>query len=83
VGLRGDCELSFDLPRAGVVSLDVFDLAGRRLRTLERGGWRPAGAYRSVWDGRGDDGLRLRSGVYFVRLSAGPEKRVERVVYLR
>ena len=80
---REDCELSFDLPHAGFVSLDVYDVAGRRLRTLERGSWRPAGTYRSVWDGRGDDGNRLRSGVYFMRLSTGSEKRVERMVYLR
>jgi len=44
----------------------VYDLAGRRLRTLCQG-QRPAGRQSLTWDGRDDGGRGLSSGVYLVR----------------
>ena len=61
--------MGFALPRNGPVEIAVFDLAGRRLRVLERGP-RPAGRHRIGWDGRDDSGTLLRDGVYLVRMTA-------------
>ena len=58
----------FGLSRAGDVHFDVYDLSGRRVRTLV-GGPLPAGEQTQVWDGRDRHGNRVRSGVYFVRLT--------------
>jgi hypothetical protein len=66
---------------ASRVSLGVFDLNGRRLRSLVDG-VRPAGEHREVFDGRADDGARLAPGVYFVRLSRGSESQYRRFVVL-
>lgn len=58
----------FELPRAGHVDLAVYDLAGRRVRTL-LGASQPAEqAIRVQWDGRDDRGEPVRSGVYICRL---------------
>jgi hypothetical protein len=56
--------------QAGVLSLDVFDLGGRRVRALWRG---EAGAARRgiPWDGADDHGRALPGGTYVARL-AGP-----------
>ena len=59
----------------------VFDVAGRRVRTLVDAD-RSADRYRVTWDGRSDDGHRLGSGIYFVRYEAGPAEIVRRVVRL-
>jgi hypothetical protein len=69
--------LRFDLARPADVRLEVFDVAGRRLATLAERTW-PAGAWALRWDGRGQSGQRLGSGVYFIRLS-GPEIRTQTV----
>lgn len=61
-------ELEFTLARPGPVSLAVHDLLGRRVRTLARGERFDAGTRRIAWDGRGDDGRPVATGVYFVRL---------------
>jgi hypothetical protein len=61
-------ELQFTLAQRGPVSLEVFDLSGRRVRTLHRGEL-GAGAHRVAWDGRADSGDRVPVGVYFVRLA--------------
>ena len=52
---------------AGLVSLRVFDVSGRRIRTLARG-WRPAGPHQIEWDRTDDSGARVGRGVYFYRL---------------
>ncbi len=53
----------------GHVSLRVFDLAGRVVRTLV-GGVKGPGEHSVTWDGTTDLGERAASGVYFVRMEA-------------
>ena len=59
--------------------LVVFDLAGRRIRTLASGP-RVAGDHQAVWSGRDDQGRRVASGVYLVRLVVDGESHARRVV---
>jgi parallel beta-helix repeat protein len=64
------------------VSLDVFDVRGRRVRQLVRD--RPStGRVVVVWDGRDDDGRAASSGVYFYRLVAGPTTITRRMTLLK
>ncbi|NOT33122.1 MAG: T9SS type A sorting domain-containing protein [Candidatus Eisenbacteria bacterium] len=72
--------LRFTLPRESEVTLDVLDVSGRRVKSLVLGEPRSAGTHLVEWDGRGDRGEREPPGMYFVRLVAGPERRVQRVV---
>ncbi len=64
---RGQTRLSYVLPAAARVALDVLDVQGRVVRTLERGE-RAAGPQVATWDGRRDDGGAAAAGVYFARL---------------
>jgi hypothetical protein len=52
------------------VSLDIFDLSGRLVRTLVHESLEP-GTYQRYWKGLDDDGQRAASGVYFLRLVQG------------
>jgi streptogramin lyase len=61
--------IEYTLDEAGPVRLRVFDAAGRAVRTLVEGSRRP-GRHTATWDGRGDDGAAVASGVYFCRLEA-------------
>ena len=72
----------FGLPRAGHVTLEVFDVGGARVRTL-LDGERPAGEHAVTWDGRDASGGRARAGAYFVRLSHGGREARQRLVLLR
>ena len=56
-----------DLPDEQPARLDIFDLQGRRLRTLADRRL-PAGASVLAWDGRDEAGRRLGRGLYFARL---------------
>ena len=57
----------FDLDRGGPVQLEVFDLAGRHVRTLLSGDL-AAGEHAATWDGRDANGLAVSSGVYLFQL---------------
>lgn len=61
--------IRFVLPQAGQARLAVYDLLGRRIRTLVDGMW-PTGVQQVSWDGRDDTGAVVASGIYFYRLEA-------------
>lgn len=63
--------LSYEVPAAGPVHLEIFDMRGRNVRVLVEGLPREAGQYRAEWDGRDDAGRPLPSGMYLARMRAG------------
>ena len=57
--------VDFDVAAAGDVSVDVYDVAGRKLRTISRG-YRGQGRHQARWDARSDQGTQVASGVYWL-----------------
>ena len=74
--------LRFALATPEHARLDVYDLAGRRLRTLVDADL-PAAEHEAVWDGRDDRGSVLPSGVYFARLTAGGFRSSQKLMLLK
>ena len=68
----GETSVRFAVPELGPVSLEIFDVAGRRVaRLVDR--TLPAGSHTVTWDGRDAGGARVASGVYLYRLTAAGE----------
>lgn len=78
----GPTTLRLRLPTAARVRLQLYDVGGRRVRTLVDQALQ-AGDHPFVWDGRDDGGHAVAGGLYFARLDAGPEHRLQRVVRMR
>lgn len=78
---RAETGLRFVLGRPGDLEVGVFDLAGRKVRTLERRS-ATAGEHVLVWDGRSDDGHDQPAGIYLVRYAADGRSGSARVVKL-
>jgi hypothetical protein len=76
---RGTVRLSFDLPRATRVRMDVLDVQGRLVATLADGEF-GAGRHERAWDGATTRGRA--AGLYFVRLRTPDGRLVRRVVLL-
>ena len=70
--------MEFVLAESGPVTLGVYDVAGRHVSTLAQGHY-SAGVHSTSWDGRSDDGGRLNSGAYFIRLEAGEHRSVRKL----
>jgi hypothetical protein len=74
--------LRFALPEAALAQLEIFDIAGRRVRRLAAGVW-PSGWQEVAWDGCDDTGRGVAAGVYVARLSDGQRALTTRVIRLR
>jgi hypothetical protein len=65
-------EFSFAVPANAVVSLEILDVRGRRIRTVGRSEM-VAGRHALSWDGRDQRQRRVATGVYYARLRvSGP-----------
>jgi hypothetical protein len=75
-------EFEIGLPASSVVSIEVFDVAGRRVSTMEIKGAK-AGWNRVPFAGRDERGRPLASGVYFYRIHASGWTTTEKMVITR
>jgi hypothetical protein len=77
----GALNVSFVIPsRGGPTEISLIDLAGRRVRTLQRGTLE-AGRQVIAWDGHDDGGHNVANGVYFlISRSGGQESKLKLVV---
>lgn len=66
---RATTRVRFDMPRLGPVSVEVYDVAGQRVRDL-LATTLPPGEHTLSWDGRTDAGRPAGEGLYFIRVRA-------------
>ena len=66
----------------GKVRLQIFDVAGRLVRTLVDGMETP-GEKRVTWDGRNSRGSHVATGVYFYRMDAPGFTKTRKMVLLK
>nr|MBN2278818.1 T9SS type A sorting domain-containing protein [candidate division Zixibacteria bacterium] len=74
--------IDFSLPRQAQVRLDIYNILGRRVRTLINEE-KPAGVYRVEWDGCDDSRRTVASGLYFYRLSADRQSQCRKMLLLK
>jgi hypothetical protein len=83
---RGGTTARLDLPGDGRathrVLVRIYNVAGRLVATAFDGEL-PPGSHEITWDGRGADGTRAASGVYFIRADAAGATRTRKAVLLR
>jgi hypothetical protein len=74
--------LTYTMPQAGPVRIEIFNVAGQKVRTLVDQ-IEEAGRHTLTWQGRNDDGLEVSSGIYFCRFQAGDLRAVRKMVLLK
>jgi hypothetical protein len=72
---RGQYAIALGLSHASTGDVSIFDLNGRRVRTLQRGTL-DRGITRWSWDGTSDRGDALPNGVYLLRVSTDDPRRL-------
>jgi hypothetical protein len=77
-----DVTIEYVFYDSGPARLEVFDVAGRRVRVLFDGAGTP-GAHSAHWDGNDDMQRPLPSGVYFLRLKSATATSVRKVVLMK
>jgi len=75
-------EVRFSLEREGLVQVVVYDVRGRRVRTLASGSL-AAGLHALTWQGIDDRGGSVASGVYFLKMEFGGQVMTRRMTLVR
>ncbi len=75
-------KIEFTLAKSGFVILNIYDILGRRVRTLVSE--HLSSGYKSVlWDGKNDSGKDVASGIYFYQLRIGDFSQTKKLVLLK
>lgn len=74
--------IRFSLPRSGHVRLDIYNILGRRVRTLVDEALL-AGHKLVTWDGKDENGNDVSSGIYFYRLQTGNFSQARKMILLK
>jgi hypothetical protein len=75
--------IRYSIDGPGPVTLQVYDVAGRLVRTLVKDSYAAAGPAAVTWDGRDNAGAKVASGVYLYRLESGDFKKTRKLVLVK
>ena len=75
-------KINYSLPKAGRVSLKIFDVRGRLVRTLIDEVVQP-GKHEAVWQAKDDRGQRVASGVYLYMLKTDEGVKTKKLAVVR
>ncbi len=78
---RQSTSIRFHLLQPGHLDISVFDLTGRRVRTISATRYE-AGTHTMTWDGTDDSHQRVPSGTYILRLTSNVIVRSHRMLLL-
>lgn len=74
--------LRYSIPESGDVTLEIFDISGRKIQTTVRR-WQEAGVHTVPWAGRNDAGIAVGSGIYICRLQMGQRIAQRKIILIR
>ena len=75
-------QIRFDLPKDSYVSIDIYDLMGRKIKSLVNKN--QAAGYRSVhWNATNDLGQSVSAGMYIYTIQAGEFRQNRKMVLLK
>lgn len=77
---RNEVEVLYALPKDGWISINVYDVTGRKVLTLINS-YVKAGEYRLKWNGRDSNGRTLPRGIYFLRLETSITPITKKVIF--
>jgi hypothetical protein len=75
--------IQYRVPSGGLTDLSIFDVTGRRISTLVRGGHSSPGEGTISWNGLDDTGRSVATGTYLLRLTAGTKSETCRITLVR
>ncbi len=75
--------IPFSLPVRAQVSLKIYDMLGKEVRTLINNEQYPAGQTEISWDGKANNGAPVSSGTYFYSLIYGNFQKTNKMILVK
>lgn len=76
-------KITYYLEERSNVELNIYDVLGRKVKTIVNVIEQSAGLKTIVWNGRNDNGKVLPSGIYYYKIVAGDFSEIKRMLYLK
>jgi flagellar hook assembly protein FlgD len=80
---NGSTQITFSLKKQESVSLVIYDLSGKEVKTLLNSQGRTIGRHEVVWNGINNAGKEVSSGVYIYSLSTKDFTQSKKLLYLK
>ncbi|MBD3162917.1 MAG: hypothetical protein GF346_10930 [Candidatus Eisenbacteria bacterium] len=80
--MRAGTAIVLELPAAGPIQAEVFNVRGQKIRTLLARDL-PAGSHELVWDGRTESGQEVVPGIYYLRVKSETAGLTRKVTLVR
>ena len=77
-----DTRMSYGLPKAAHVTIQIYDISGRLVRTLVDRSM-SAGYHQETWDGRNSHGQLVSSGLYFCKMKAADYQKTIKLLFAK
>ncbi|MBA7635860.1 hypothetical protein ES703_43464 [subsurface metagenome] len=79
--ISAGCHVKFAVPHSSLVRVEIFDVNGRWVCSLENNIFEP-GRHSCSWNGRDGAGRKVAAGIYLVRMEADGFKAVRKLVII-
>jgi hypothetical protein len=77
----GNTTIKYAIPEKTNISLKIYDISGRVVKTLASGVKEPA-YYKVKWNGVDDRGRKVPAGVYFVRFDSKEYRQTRKLILI-
>ncbi|MDD3284742.1 MAG: FlgD immunoglobulin-like domain containing protein [Patescibacteria group bacterium] len=74
--------ISFNLPKAGEMSLQIFNIKGQLIKTLFNG-QKFTGSHQITWNGTDNSGNYVASGVYYYKMRTGKYSSTKKMILMK
>ncbi|NIA23607.1 MAG: T9SS type A sorting domain-containing protein [Proteobacteria bacterium] len=76
-------DIKYSVKENAHVTIQIYNLSGRRANTLINNSTVKAGIHRESWNGTDERGNRIENGVYFYKLLIGKKQFTGRLILLK
>ncbi|MGB3019232.1 MAG: T9SS type A sorting domain-containing protein, partial [Ignavibacteria bacterium] len=76
-------KIDFAIPKTASVSLKIYDISGREIKTLINNETIFTGKYTVDWNSTGNSGSLVSSGVYFYRIISGGQAITKKMMLIK
>lgn len=75
-------KINFEINQVSNTSIKVFNILGKEIKQLVHENL-PSGEHNIEWDGKGNEGSTLPSGIYFIQMIAGSYQKTIKTILLK
>ena len=75
--------ITYELPKDGIVNLTIYDVTGRKVRTLVPSKIQRAGFHRVTWNATNDHGQSISAGMYIYKIQSEKYIQTKKMVLIK